>query len=128
MDLPGRKAALTNPKVDQSLVLLLDTSGSMADNNKMENAKSAATDAVKSLGPTTEVALISYDGGCAGGWRINQGFTTNHQSVIGAIAMLHPGGGTPTAPAIGFAHDYLEKNGHGQDGQIQLIAGVQSEL
>ena len=127
MDLPARKAALSNPKVDQSLVLLLDTSGSMADNNKMENAKSAATDAVKSLGPTTEVALISYDGGCAGGWRINQAFTTNHQSVISAIAMLHPGGGTPTAPAIGFAHDYLEKNGRGKAGQIMLMTDGQND-
>ncbi len=118
---------MNNPKVDQSLVLLLDTSGSMADNNKMENAKSAATDAVKSLGPTTEVAVISYDGGCAGGWRVVQGFTTNHQSLIAAIATLRPGSGTPTAPAIGFAHEYLQKSGHGKAGQIMLMTDGQND-
>jgi hypothetical protein len=118
---------MNNPKVDQSLVLLLDTSGSMGSDNKMENAKSAATDAVKSLGPTTEVALISYDGGCAGGWRVVQGFTTNHQSLISAIASLRPGGGTPTAPAIGFAHEYLQKNGHGKAGQIMLMTDGQND-
>jgi len=127
LDLPARKANMSNPKVDQSLILLLDTSGSMGDNNKMENAKQAATDAVKSLGATTEVALISYDGGCAGGWRVVQDFTTNHQSLINAITALRPGGGTPTAPAVGFANDYLQKNGHGKAGQIMLMTDGQND-
>ena len=127
LDLPARKANMNNPKVDQSLVLLLDTSGSMGSDNKMENAKQAATDAVKSLGPTTEVALISYDGGCGGGWRVVQDFTTNHQSLIAAIATLRPGGGTPTAPAIGFAHDYLQKNARSKAAQIMLMTDGQND-
>jgi Mg-chelatase subunit ChlD len=127
LDLPARKAAMTTPSVDQSLVLLLDVSGSMRDNNKMDNAKQAATDAVKSLGPTTEVALISYDGACAGGYRVVQGFTTNRQSLITAIAGLSPGGGTPTAPAVGFASDYLQKTGRGKSGQIMLMTDGQND-
>ena len=127
LDLPARKAALANTSnVDQSLVLLLDTSGSMADDNKMENAKQAATDAVKSLGPKTEIALISYDGSCDGGYRVNQGFTTNHAPLIAAIAGLRPGGSTPTAPAIGFAHAYMEKNARSNSAQILLMTDGQN--
>ena len=125
-DLPARKAAVDAPKVDHSLILLLDTSGSMSDNNKMENAKSAATSAVKSVSPTTEVALISYDGGCDGGWRVNLDFTTAKQQVIDAIAKLQPGGGTPTAPAIGFAHGYMQNNARSKSAQILLMTDGQN--
>ncbi len=126
LDLPARKANMNNPKIDQSVVLLLDTSGSMGDNNKMQNAKQAATDAVKSLGPTTEIAVISYSGGCDGGWRVVQGFTTDHAALTASIASLSPSGGTPTAPAIGFAHSYLEKNARSKSGQIMLMTDGQN--
>ncbi|NOT08680.1 MAG: VWA domain-containing protein, partial [Gemmatimonadales bacterium] len=122
-----KTAAAAAPVVDQSLVLLLDTSGSMGSGGKMESAKQAATDAVKSIGPTTEVALLSYDGGCSGGWRVVQGFTTKHASIVAAIATLSPGGGTPTAPAIGFAHDYMQKNAKSKSAQILLMTDGQND-
>jgi len=123
----GRKAASTNPTVESSLVLLLDTSGSMSNGGKMESAKQAATDAVKAIASGTEVALLSYDGGCAGGYRVVVGFTTQKAGLVSAIAGLSPGGGTPTAPAIGFAHDYMKKNAKGKAAQIVLMTDGQND-
>lgn len=125
--LVARKTALTNPTVDQSVVLLLDTSGSMGSGGKMESAKQAATDAVRALGPTVEVALLTYDGGCAGGYRVVAGFTTQKAGIVTAIAGLSPGGGTPTAPAIGFAHDYMKKSARGKSAQIVLMTDGQND-
>lgn len=115
------------PKIEQSLVLLLDVSGSMGSGGKMESAKEAASGAVRALSPTTEVALITYDGGCAGGWRVVHDFTTTRKSVLDAIAALSPGGGTPTAPAIGFANAYLQKNARSKSGQIVLMTDGQND-
>ena len=123
----GRKTATSNPTVESSLILLLDTSGSMGSGGKMESAKQAATDAVKAIASGTEVALLSYDGGCAGGYRVVVGFTTQKAGLVSAIAGLSPGGGTPTAPAIGFAHDYMKKNARGKAAQIVLMTDGQND-
>lgn len=113
--------------VERSLLLLIDTSGSMGNDGKMAQAKQAATSAVKALSPNVEVALISYDGGCSGGWRVVQDFTTDKQNVINAIGTLNPGAGTPMAPAVSFAQQYMEQSARSSSGQILLLSDGQND-
>jgi Mg-chelatase subunit ChlD len=113
--------------VDRSVVLLIDASGSMGSDGRIESARSAAQHTVRSLGPNVEVALITYSGGCGGGWRVVHDFTVDHATMENAIAGVSPGGGTPMAPAVGFAQDHLERNGRGASGQILLLSDGQND-
>ncbi len=113
--------------VDRSVVLLIDASGSMGSDGKIESARSAAQHTVRSLGPNVEVALLTYSGACSGGWRVVQAFTVDHGAMESAVAGVSPGGGTPMAPAVSAAQDYLERNGRGASGQILLLSDGQND-
>lgn len=113
--------------VDRSVVLLIDASGSMGSGGKIEAARSAAQHTVRSLGPNVEVALMTYSGGCGGGWRVVQDFTVDRGVMEQAIAGVSPGGGTPMAPAVGAAQDHLERRGQGGAGQILLLSDGQND-
>lgn len=112
--------------VDRSVVLLIDASGSMGNDGKIEAARSAAQHTVRSLGPNVEVALMTYSGGCGSGWRVVQDFTVDRGVMEQAIAGVRPGGGTPMAPAVGAAQAHLERNGRGSAGQILLLSDGQN--
>jgi len=118
---------LPTSTVEMSIILLIDTSGSMGSNNKIGNAKSAAIQTVSRASAMTEIALLAYDGGCGGGWRVEQGFTGDVSALTQKISGLRPGGGTPTAPAIGFAVDYMKNNGKGKQQQILLLTDGQND-
>jgi tetratricopeptide (TPR) repeat protein len=113
--------------VDRSVVLLIDASGSMGSGGKIEAARSAAQHTVRSLGPNVEVALMTYSGGCGGGWRVVQNFTVDRGVMEQAIGGVSPGGGTPMAPAVGAAQDHLEREGQGSAGQILLLSDGQND-
>jgi Mg-chelatase subunit ChlD len=128
--------------VATSLVLLIDASGSMSDNNKIFQAKVAAKKAAGNASKTTEIAVLSFDGGCdAGSVRIVNGFSTDPNAVMKAIEGIQPGGGTPMYIATGVAVDYAQKYGKGKaravvlmsdggdscrDKQAQAAAGIQA--
>lgn len=120
-------AAVPTVAVDRSVVLLIDASGSMGSGGKIEAARSAAQHTVRSLGPNVEVALMTYSGGCGGGWRVVQDFTVDRRVMEQAIAGVSPGGGTPMAPAVGAAQDHLERRGQGSAGQILLLSDGQND-
>ena len=131
-DLVRKQQPTTNAaaNVTRSLLLLIDTSGSMGSGGKMEQARAAAEEAVKALGANVEVGLISYDGGCSGGWRVVHDFTTDKASMLQAIATLRPGGGTPMAPAVAFAQSYIsgaKRNPNSKSGQILLLSDGQND-
>lgn len=121
----GPGTAPTVP-VDRSVVLLIDASGSMGNDGKIEAARSAAQHTVRSLGPNVEVALMTYSGGCGSGWRVVQDFTVDRGVMERAIAGVSPGGGTPMAPAVGAAQAHLEQNARGRAGQILLLSDGQN--
>jgi Mg-chelatase subunit ChlD len=97
-------------QIASSIVLLIDTSGSMADNNKINQAKDAARRAARQVSKTTEIAILQFDGGCSpSSMRPAAGFTTDLNTLLIAIDGLQPGGGTPmyisTAAAVKYAQD-----------------------
>jgi Mg-chelatase subunit ChlD len=106
-----------------SMVLLIDASGSMGDNNKIFQAKVAAKKAAANASKTTEIAVLSFDGGCdAGSVRIVNGFSTDPTAAMKAIDGIQPGGGTPMYIATGVATDYAQKYGKGKSRAVVLMS------
>ena len=111
------------PEIAASIVLLVDTSGSMAENNKINQAKDAAKRAARQVSKTTEIAILNFDGGCgAGAMRVAADFTTDLSSLIAAIDRLQPGGGTPMYIASAEAVAHAQKNGRGKNRTVVLMS------
>jgi hypothetical protein len=104
---PNVTTATTAPGgvlMQKSIILLFDASASMEENSKIENAKTAAKNALTGLDDLTEVALIVfYDCGVI---TVEQPFTTDHNSISSKIDAIQPSGATPLADALAFAEDY----------------------
>ncbi|MFN7949667.1 MAG: vWA domain-containing protein [Blastocatellia bacterium] len=118
-DIQQKKSA----EIQTSIVLLIDTSGSMGSNNKIENAKAAARAAVRNVSKTNEMAILNFDGDCSGGAvRYACLFTTDLNALLAAIDGLRPGGGTPMYIATGIAVDYAKKKGRGKSATVVLMS------
>ncbi len=121
-----RLAALAQrkkPEIAASIVLLIDTSGSMAENNKITQAKDAAKRAARQVSKTTEIAILNFDGGCGtGAMRVAAAFTTDVNVLIAAIDRLQPGGGTPMYIATAEAVAHAQKHGRGKQRTVVLMS------
>lgn len=105
------------PTLSHSICILLDASGSMGDDNKMDKAKAAATRVLKRLDSQTEVALIVYYG--CGNIVVEAEFTTDANKVLAILPRVQPSGGTPLAAGTTFAKNYMHKNASGS--KLDLI-------
>lgn len=111
------------PEIAASIALLIDTSGSMGDNNKINQAKDAARRAARQASKTTEIAVLNFDGGCsAGAMRVAAGFTSDVNVLLAAIDKLQPGGGTPMYIATAAAVEYAQKQGRGKQRTVVLMS------
>ncbi len=106
--------------VRNSLLLLIDTSGSMKDEIgngnpeiKIEAAKDAAIAAVdRALASgATEVAVMAFEGECANPISQYLAFTTDANELNRFIHGLQTGGGTPMAEAVLVANRFMQDNG-----------------
>ncbi len=75
-----------------NLAIVLDRSGSMGSQGKIENARSAAIDIIERLGPADIVALVAYD--TAAQVIIPAQHLTDKDRFIDAIGRLTPRGST----------------------------------
>ena len=103
-----------------SLLLLMDSSGSMGDivgngNNevKIDAAKEAAVAAVQgaTANGLVEVAILAFEGECSNPIPRYVDFTTDTQMLENFISTLQPGGGTPMAEAVLLANQFMKDNG-----------------
>ena len=125
-------------RIQSSLLLLIDASGSMGDEIgrgnsqvKIEAAKQAAIDALgrAAKSGSVEVAVLAFSGDCQNPVPRYQDFTGDVHRLTQFIGSLQPGGGTPMADALLFANRYMDKNGDAgaSTRMIMLLADGQND-
>ena len=125
-------------RVQSSLLLLIDASGSMGDaigsgnsQVKIEAAKQAAIAALgrAAQSGSVEVAVLAFSGECQNPVPSYQDFTRDVNRLTQFIGSLQPGGGTPMADALLFANRYMDKNGDAgaSTRMIMLLADGQND-
>jgi len=95
------------PQERATIVVVLDTSGSMAATDvqpsRLEAAKTAASEFVRSLPERFNVALVAFDDTP----RLLVPPTTEHENVVTAVGKLELGGATATGDALVTALDAI---------------------
>lgn len=79
-----------------AIALVIDTSGSMADDSKLENARTAATSFIDALGPADRATVVSF----ADQVTVAQDYSKDKPALKAAIAGLNPGGNTLLYDAV----------------------------
>ncbi|GAA0369194.1 hypothetical protein GCM10008932_21070 [Alkalibacterium iburiense] len=106
------------------VVLVIDRSGSMADNNRMQNAKSAAINFINTMipaDPYLRIAVVSYSSNHDGAQliTINSQFSNNTQTLRNAVNSLTAAGGTHTQAGIIQGQSLL--NGSSADNKFMVL-------
>jgi Ca-activated chloride channel homolog len=99
--------ALRTPRQRATVMLVLDTSGSMVANDvtptRLAAAEQAAQTFVRALPAGVQLGLVGFSSGAS----MLVAPTSDRSSVIGAIDSLQAGGGTATADAIQLSLDAI---------------------
>jgi hypothetical protein len=114
-----------NTEETSDIVLVIDTSGSMRDNGRMDAAKAAARNFVNTLLPesglsNTRIALVPYASNV--GTKVD--FTSNRQTLLNAINGLSANGGTFTQAGLHQADEYLDGSNADHKNIVLLSDGV----
>jgi Ca-activated chloride channel family protein len=91
-----------------NLVLLLDTSGSMNEDNKLPLVKKAVRVLVDELGPKDHVAIVAYAG--SAGVVLEPTSGADKGKILGALEKLSAGGSTAGGEGIALAYSLAERN------------------
>ena len=96
---------------EESIALLLDASGSMEEQGRMDAAKASARRVIGQMTGKVEVALVVFFE--CGDIRVVSPFSTDSAPLLAALEPITPSGGTPLAAGISFAKEYLRTDGKG---------------
>ena len=101
--------ATTSVRAPASIAIVIDRSGSMADDGKLGQAKAAAQALVDRLGPGDEATLISYDSRATVDVPLLAADGAGKAALRAAIAQLQPGGNTGISAALWAGSDELAR-------------------
>jgi len=93
---PIRVDSVVESQESVATALVMDVSGSMGDNGKLDSARTAATAFIDTLGAKDSAALISFSDQV----KVVQPYTSDRGALKAAIAGLQPGGDTALYDAI----------------------------
>lgn len=113
-----KSEALTGPEAAAHVVLVIDTSGSMAG-KPLEDAKAAARRFVESLGPDARVAIVAFSDAP----RVVADFTSKRATLTAAIGTLAAKGETALYDALVRAAGLLPATSSGQRSIVVLSDG-----
>lgn len=106
---PSSKDTGAQAQTRASLLMLIDTSGSMNESGKLAAAKKAAIDSIQaSLKDGVEIAVMAFSGGCDSPVPRRLDFTTDRSRLNEFINSLNASGGTPLGPALEIANHYMK--------------------
>lgn len=91
-----------------NVALVIDRSGSMQEEHKLEYAKSAAVQLVNSLTPADTFSLVAFDD--TANLLVPAQHVTNKARIRNLIAGLYPGGGTNIYDGLAKAYGQVHKN------------------
>ncbi|KAA9022048.1 VWA domain-containing protein [Niallia endozanthoxylica] len=113
----GSVQAQAESSLDTSYMIVIDASGSMDGNDRMERAKSSAENFLNGIkGLNVEAGLmVFYD---CGDIRVLHELTTDIDALIQPLRQIQPSGLTPLAGSIAFGANYLHQNGLGDKGKL----------
>jgi Ca-activated chloride channel family protein len=95
-------------KKPADIVLVMDTSGSMQEDNKLINARAGAEQLVSLLSDKDDFSLLSFSDSAT--WATqDQALSTTRKTSTNAIDSLFPGGETALYDAISQAYTHLEQ-------------------
>jgi Ca-activated chloride channel family protein len=95
-------------KKSADIALVLDTSGSMRDDNKLTNAKAGAKQLVSLLSDKDDFSLLQFSNSTT--WAsTDQALGVSRKSSTDAVDSLFAGGGTALYDAVGQAYSHLEQ-------------------
>lgn len=104
-----------------SMLLLIDTSGSMGG-TRLKEAKHAAIELIKkSVRSNTEVSVLAFSGTCDAPITNHHPFSVDSASLSAFVASLQSGGGTPMSAAVEYANVYLANNRSRQSGSEMIL-------
>jgi uncharacterized protein YegL len=106
--------------IERSIVFVLDASGSMADNNRLEQAKASIRDTLRGLSHDTEVALLVFFD-CSDIRKMHR-FTTDFASIEAVLPGIQPASDTPLAAAIAAAKAWLAEDALGFERKWLLLS------
>lgn len=116
-------AAGKRSQIAASIALLIDTSGSMSDNDKITKAKDAARRAARQVSATTEIAILSFSGECGPtAMKVVANFSTDLNRLLAAIDSLSAGGSTPMYISTAAAIKHVQDHGRGKNGTVILMS------
>jgi hypothetical protein len=95
---PTGQTGPRNPGARASRIVVLDASGSMGDEGKMDEAKASARQVFGQMRGDTEVALIAFFD-CSD-IRVVQPFTIGPAPLLAALEPIMPSGGTPLGESV----------------------------
>ena len=91
-----------------NLVFLLDTSGSMSDENKLPLVKDGMKVMVEQLRPQDRVAIVAYAG--SAGLVMASTSASERERILGAFDRLEAGGSTAGGEGIRLAYEVARRN------------------
>lgn len=107
-----------------NLTIIIDVSGSMSSENRLEHVKDSAVDLLSQMEEGDTISLVSFSDGS----RVELESTENPGEVEDAVRSLEPGGATNTASGLaeGFlvADDTRQQNPEADDVVVLLADGV----
>jgi Ca-activated chloride channel homolog len=112
-------------KKHAQVALVLDTSGSMRENQKMINAQQGALEVIKMLGDDDRLSLILFSDQPV--WAMKEGRVKEvRDKAVETIHGVFPQGQTAMYDALKVAHDHLQANT--QSGMISAVVVLSDGL
>jgi Ca-activated chloride channel homolog len=93
----------TVQRLPMNLVLVIDHSGSMASDGRLDKVKAGLDTMIDNLQPDDQLAIVSFDDTVT----INTTFTADHAALHGIVGELQPGGGTNIFDGLKAGFDQL---------------------
>jgi hypothetical protein len=109
----------TGGPVSESIAVLLDASGSMDEQGRMDAAKASARQVIGQMKGNVEVALIVFFD--CGDIKTVTEFTTDPAPLLAALEPILPSGGTPLAEGITKAKEYLRTSAKGAAKRLVVL-------